>query len=413
MAADKEAETPCGQPYVLATIATSDREMSAILSQEILKRLNFERFKSCVRVDTNHCLEYIRRQGVTDKQIVLTAHLPYECVRIWSAVRQEALSKQIPCCYISIFNAFLHETTGFKVKSNSQRLEERLRKVTSETKSKFVGKNGKAYRALCEKQVRVSLQMDDLETLAEAETRLSEQKLINNKLQEDNHILQKDNQSLQERLENLVKNMSEAQEAGVIAEGKILDLEQKNRSLEDYIKELGQDLDFRNNGYKNLSDIGERQWRRKLTEVRANVQKALWFSKTFGLELDSVRFKDDVGASHTCSYSDKTRKSYKNLSEADQQKVKNVLFILDKFCVGEEAYHELSMIDGNDGLPRSYLIKQCKDDLNKLCHITATPGSAQGAQLDFLQELKSVVQKQESYVISITVKSWKLLTYIL
>ena len=394
--------------------------MSAILSQEILKRLNFERFKSCVRVDTNHCLEYIRRQGVTDKQIVLTAHLPYECVRVWSAVRQEALSKQIPCCYISIFNAFLHETTGFKVKSNSQRLEERLRKVASETKSKFVGKNGKAYRALCEKQVRVSLQMDDLETLAEAETRLSEQKLINNKLQEDNHILQKDNhilqkdnQSLQERIENLVKNMSEAQEAGVIAEGKNLDLEQKNRSLEDYIKELGQDLDFRNNGYKNLSDIGERQWRRKLTELRANVQKALWFSKTFGLELDSVRFKDDVGASHTCSYSDKTRKSYKNLSEADQQKVKNVLFILDKFCVGEEAYHELSMIDGNDGLPRSYLIKQCKDDLNKLCHITATPGSAQGAQLDFLQELKSVVQKQVSYVISITVKSWKLLTYIL
>ena len=252
----REAETPCGQPYVFATVATNERE--------ILKRLNFERFKSCVRVDTHHCLEYIRRQGVTDEQIVLTAHLQYECVRIWSAVWQEALSKQIPCCYISIFNAFLHETTGFKVKSNSQWLEERLRKVASETKSKFVGKNGKAYRALCEKQVRVSLQMDDLETLAEAETRLSEQKLINNKLQEDNHILQKDNQSLQERLESLVKNMSEAQEAGVIAEGKILDLEQKNRSLEDYIKELGQDLDFRNNGYKNLSDIGERQWRRKL-----------------------------------------------------------------------------------------------------------------------------------------------------
>ena len=75
----------------------------------------------------------------------------------------------------------------------------------------------------------------------------------------------------------------------------------------------------------------------KKAEVRANVQKALWFSKTFGLELNSVHFKDDVGASHTCSYSDKTRKSYKNLSEADQQKVKNVLFILDKFCVGEEA----------------------------------------------------------------------------
>jgi hypothetical protein len=98
------------------------------------------------------------------------------------------------------------------------------------------------------------------------------------------------------------------------------------------------------------------------------------------------------------TYSENVRRSYKDLTEADQQKVKNVIFILDKFCIGDEAYHELSMVDGNEELPRSYLIKQCKDELSKLCHITRTLGSAQGAQLDFLAELDSVIQNQVCFV---------------
>ena len=52
------------------------------------------------------------------------------------------------------------------------------------------------------------------------------------------------------------------------------------------------------------------------------------------------------------------------------------------------------MCTGGEDLPRSYLIKQCKDDLNKMCHITRTPGAAAGAQLDFDAELESVLKKQ-------------------
>lgn len=365
--------------------------MSNILPEKILKSLNFERFKSCVRVDNKHCLEYIRRQSVADKKVILTAHLPYECARVWSCAREEALANQIPCSYINIFNAFLYEITGFKVKKDAQRLEQRLRKVASETKAKFIGKNGKAYRTLCQKEVKVALQMEELETLSEVDSKLSEQKSVNDQLQKEKY-------TLQERYDSLVKDMGEAQEAERIVKEKvgaeIQDLKEQNLNLQDYIQGLGQDLDFRNKGYKNLSDIGERQRRRKMNDLKTNVEKALWFAKTFGLELQSANFKDELRANHTLSYCEKVQKSYKDLAEEDQQNVKNVLFILDKFCIGGEAYHELSMIDGNDELPKSYLIKQCKDELNKLCHITRTPGSAQGAQLDFLTELESVVQKQ-------------------
>ena len=45
-----------------------------------------------------------------------------------------------------------------------------------------------------------------------------------------------------------------------------------------------------------------------------------------------------------------------------------------------------------NGVPRSYLIKQCRNDLNKLCHVTSTPGTFEGAQIPF----KSILCQQIS-----------------
>ncbi|XP_067022102.1 uncharacterized protein [Acropora muricata] len=89
------------------------------------------------------------------------------------------------------------------------------------------------------------------------------------------------------------------------------------------------------------------------------------------------------------------KKGFNDLSEEDQDKVKTVLFLLNKLCIGDAAYHNLKMCSGGEDFPRSYLIKHCKDDLNTLCHITRTPGVVKGAQLDFATELKSFLKKQD------------------
>ncbi|XP_044179482.1 uncharacterized protein LOC114959781 isoform X2 [Acropora millepora] len=88
------------------------------------------------------------------------------------------------------------------------------------------------------------------------------------------------------------------------------------------------------------------------------------------------------------------KKGFNDLSEEDQDKVKTVLFLLNKLCIGDAAYHNLKMCSGGEDFPRSYLIKHCKDDLNTLCRITRTPGVVKGAQLDFATELKSFLKKQ-------------------
>ena len=53
--------------------------MADALPEEILKALEFDRFKNSFRVDTDHCLKYVRRQSVLTKNIILTAQFSQLC----------------------------------------------------------------------------------------------------------------------------------------------------------------------------------------------------------------------------------------------------------------------------------------------------------------------------------------------
>ena len=107
-----------------------------------------------------------------------------------------------------------------------------------------------------------------------------------------------------------------------------------------------------------------------------------------------MSFNDEKGNSHSLEYGSQNHKSFKDLPEQEQEKVQRILFITDKFCIGESAYHELTMVRGGEQLPRSYLVKQCKQALNKLCHVSRTPGEAERAQLDIQKELQQQIKEQ-------------------
>ena len=79
------------------------------------------------------------------------------------------------------------------------------------------------------------------------------------------------------RKEKATENLTEANT-------KVESLVTENEELHSYVKKLGGNADFGNNG-KTLSEVGERHQRRKLKELKANVEKALWFTETFGLSL--------------------------------------------------------------------------------------------------------------------------------
>ena len=73
------------------------------------------------------------------------------------------------------------------------------------------------------------------------------------------------------------------------------------------------------------------------------------------------------------------------MSWDNEDMLEKILYLLDKFCISDEAYHELSMI--TDDLPKSYLIKRSRLDLNNTYSIERTQGKYPGAKLDFTSTL--------------------------
>jgi hypothetical protein len=105
--------------------------------------------------------------------------------------------------------------------------------------------------------------------------------------------------------------------------------------------------------------------------LKTNAEKALWFLESFGLKLDKLSLIDINGDDVNLQYNGAKKAGYQYLMEEEQHLVKNVVYIMDKFCVSDVAYHKFTMFD--QGLPRSHLIKQCKQDVNKISCISRTP----------------------------------------
>ena len=101
---------------------------------------------------------------------------------------------------------------------------------------------------------------------------------------------------------------------------------------------------------KEADSSGHKTKREKASPFK--VQCALWFCKSFGLEITQLKLQDEKGGAHTLDWEPTpTDADYENLHKEDKKKLEQVLFLLDKFCVGDEVYHELTMI--REDLPKS------------------------------------------------------------
>ena len=118
---------------------------------------------------------------------------------------------------------------------------------------------------------------------------------------------------------------------------------------------------------------------------------ALWFVKSYGLELNCLKGGDTNQGNQYTIELDKEDSSIPNTDKEEDNKLEQVLYLLDKFCASDELYHELTMIC--DDLPKSYLITQKRNQLNNICSIEPVPGQYPGAQISFTETLKSHVRE--------------------
>ena len=361
------------------------------MSDLFKKNYDFQRYKRDVIVDDNHCLQYVKRQCVSSEEIVFTLHITNEVLKSWQDFKGKDILLNFS--FVEILNHFLAEKYAILVKKDCNRIEEGLRKLCSKVKSGFKGKSGLHYVSFASQSRSIAIRAGDILRASDLEIELC-------KLNTTKVALERENATLQERCDELYENLVKAEELrsktndtleGV--KGDLEKLEKENASLWQYISELE---GSRNCG-KKFSEVKGRQQARKIRELKTYVEQALWFAETFGLKLSLVKFNDEKGVSHTIDYEKEggKKKGYKDLSREEKEKVQQVLYITDNLRIGEAAYHEITMVEGGEMLPRSYLVKQCKSDLNSLCHITRTPGIA-GDQVDLESELKNIIKQQAS-----------------
>ena len=179
---------------------------------------------------------------------------------------------------------------------------------------------------------------------------------------------------------HLQNNISHLSKQNIDKNEQILVIQEQNQVLVNYVGKIK--MQYPNTG-KQLSNLNRKSASKKLSILKDRVEKALWFAKSFGVTFEDITCTDNSGKKYDLLGNNKSR--FGILPEFEKDKVKNILFILDQFCISDEAYHELTV--QNNSMVKSYFIKQCRENLNNIFSIKQTPGLHPGAQLDLFETL--------------------------
>ena len=367
---------------------------------DILNLFDLNKFKQKIFLSTEHCLCHANKHDVNDGDIIFTIGIPHEYLISWYDLRHSGklLSEH---SFNEILNAFISQH-GIQL-NESERINGVLRRCCGEISNKYRKLKGRSKAAYLGFIKKLSVYSYDIVKVAEAQKIVAD---TNKKVE----LLSKENEKLNERCEELWTKVGSLAEINKLT-NEALDKKQKNldtllsenKALGEYLKKVGFYPSFKNTG-KGISELGKKQQYRKLSQVKICVEQSLWFAETFGLTLKSATFSDKGGLNHSLFYgSNSEGKRYKDLSEEEKQRIQEILFIVDQFCIGEAAYHEITMTPAGENLPRSYLVKECKESLNALTHIERTPGVAEGAQLNFVETLSNEIQKHVSLLKSLII----------
>lgn len=364
------------------------------MAQNHEKAYDFAKFQRCFLI------KHADDGSEEEEGIAFTIKVKNKCLKSW----YDFTTKKGPegkLKLVDIINRFLAEQHVTPLKENCVRIEEHARSLSSLAKSKLSGKRGRQYTSCSNLFRRIIVMKSELiqsQDLNETRKTMEQLHAQTTQLSEQNRCINERCEQLSESLKTLNDQKCKSEEELEEQVNRNAELEQSNKQLLELVTKLeelhGKDLDKRR---KTFTEVGQRQQHRIMTELKTKAERSLWFAKAFGLDVSSIKFEDEAGLHHEVKYSsarEGTSKSYKELSEDEKDVIKQVTFITDRFCIGEAAYHELTFGESGADLPRSYLIKQCKQDLNKLVHISRTPGQAEGAQLDFESELADVLRNK-------------------
>ncbi|CAB4017740.1 Hypothetical predicted protein [Paramuricea clavata] len=125
-------------------------------------------------------------------------------------------------------------------------------------------------------------------------------------------------------------------------------LQEENTTLGEYVNNIEKlnvcqnCADSLGNKSNTLGNVCPRQRQRKLKELKTKVEMALWFLDSYGAAPKTLLVEDSNGVEIKLGISpgDKSAKKskFEDLANEEKLRIKEVLYVLDTFCIGDAAY---------------------------------------------------------------------------
>ena len=81
------------------------------------------------------------------------------------------------------------------------------------------------------------------------------------------------------------------------------------------------------------------------------------------------------------SPTERKKDAFERLPVGGKEKIRAILYIMDRFSISQEAYHELTQQESS--MPKTYLVDSGQKVIDALWKSTKTPGICPGAELPF------------------------------
>ena len=149
---------------------------------------------------------------------------------------------------------------------------------------------------------------------------------------------------------------------------------------------------------KKIEDVSPRQACRKVAQVTTLSKQALCFAHSFGLEPEFIQFRKAASQSPlTVQLDDQFQSDTpRPPSKDDHDRIHQVLYLLDKFAVSDEVYHELTMLCSD--LPASHRVKAARNDLNDQLEFSRLSPPFPGAYRCFEKMLVDTISRAVSSI---------------
>ena len=150
---------------------------------------------------------------------------------------------------------------------------------------------------------------------------------------------------------------------------------------------------LKNNGAR-YDDCNSKSKSRLKSDLKNKMNDALWFAETYGLFPRHVVCESFEGQKIEIAVGDTQTKGvrYSALPDTEKDKLRQIVYICDKFYVSDSAYHEFSSVSSD--LPSVSQLKDCRNEFNDEFEIQRTPGSFPGAFLSFDTELRRAIAEE-------------------